>query len=391
MVEIKDPSPDNIIVPAHDYQTGTRIVSVSARRNHEDIYQLLRNIFDKCVTHTERDIPVLKGIGKYKYIFSGFIDAMGVEHGLRLLKECCEMCKTNNPKTLLPGFLDELAVYIQNVEEYGYLPNKLYFAIKRYHRWHTINSDATTEARAETLSELYNTYQLHQLEVDNPETRIRFFTATVFADSDPEFLVRMEKIIRGLRTRTITQENLSQYFSAIQSELKLSQDDLFFITRLTYPHLSPTDSADLITMEAGGVSDVDVVVRLQDYDGVEFRVRAPVNPKEITRLHQLFIKNNLLVAFTPEHRYLIAVNERGHLLGGLFYSITDEQSVHIEKVVVTNSYRKKGVSDGLINEFFKRMKSDHRSFVTTGFFRPEYFYRFGFTTERKYAGLVRKL
>ena len=30
-MEIKDPSPDNIIVPVHDYQTGTRIISISAR------------------------------------------------------------------------------------------------------------------------------------------------------------------------------------------------------------------------------------------------------------------------------------------------------------------------------------------------------------------------
>jgi hypothetical protein len=75
----------------------------------------------------------------------------------------------------------------------------------------------------------------------------------------------------------------------------------------------------------------------------------------------------------------------------LYYSPVDQDSVHIEKIVVASYYRKKGVSDGVLSEFFKRMKTEHKKFVTTGFFRPEYFYRFGFTTERKYAGLVRKL
>ena len=144
----------------------------------------------------------------------------------------------------------------------------------------------------------------------------------------------MKKIIRGQRVGSISQNNLSQYISAIQKDLTMTEDELFFLTRLTYPYLSPTDSADLITMETGGVSDMDVVVLLQDYDGAEFRVRAPVNPKEITRLHQLFLNNNLAVKFTPEHLYLIAVSERGHLVGGLFYSVTDEKSVHIEKIVV---------------------------------------------------------
>ena len=37
------------------------------------------------------------------------------------------------------------------------------------------------------------------------------------------------------------------------------------------------------------------------------------------------------------------------------------------------------------------MKNEHIFYVTTGFFRPEYFYRFGFKIERKYAGLVKDL
>ncbi len=390
-MEIRDPSPGNIIVPVHDYQTGMRIISISARREHKDILSMLLNIFEKFVAMTEKEFPVLSGIGMYQHVFSGLLEALGVQHGLHLLRECVELCKLETDQDEIAEFSSELSAYILAVEEFGFLPKKLYFAIKRYHRWLDITENATTEARAETLSELYNTYQLHDLEIENPETRLRFFTATVFTGSSADLRTKMEKIIRGQRIGNVTQENLSQYISTIQEDLTLSDDELFFLTRLTYPHLSPTDHADLITLEAGGVSDVDVVVRLQDYDGVEFRVRAPINPKEITRLHQLFLNNNLMVNFTPRHMYLIAINDRGHLIGGLFYSMSNDENVHIEKIVVINSYRKKGVSDGLLNEFFKRMKSDHRKYVTTGFFRPEYFYRFGFKTEQKYAGLVRKL
>jgi N-acetylglutamate synthase-like GNAT family acetyltransferase len=63
----------------------------------------------------------------------------------------------------------------------------------------------------------------------------------------------------------------------------------------------------------------------------------------------------------------------------------------MEKIVVSNRYRRKGISDRLMNELFNRLKSEKIKYVTTGFFRPEYFYRFGFKIEKKYSGLVKDL
>jgi hypothetical protein len=44
-----------------------------------------------------------------------------------------------------------------------------------------------------------------------------------------------------------------------------------------------------------------------------------------------------------------------------------------------------------MKEFFNRLRSAGARRVTTGFFRPEYFYSYGFSIERKYAGLVKDL
>jgi predicted N-acetyltransferase YhbS len=63
----------------------------------------------------------------------------------------------------------------------------------------------------------------------------------------------------------------------------------------------------------------------------------------------------------------------------------------MEKIVVSNRYRRKGISEALMKELFNRLKNEHFNFVTTGFFRPEYFYRFGFKVEKKYSGLVLEL
>jgi hypothetical protein len=44
-----------------------------------------------------------------------------------------------------------------------------------------------------------------------------------------------------------------------------------------------------------------------------------------------------------------------------------------------------------MHEFFNRLRAAGGKRVTTGFFRPEYFYSHGFTIEKRYAGLVKEL
>ena len=66
-------------------------------------------------------------------------------------------------------------------------------------------------------------------------------------------------------------------------------------------------------------------------------------------------------------------------------------SAHLEKIAVAERYRRKGVADGLMRQFFNRLRAAGISTLTTGFFRPEYFYSYGFKIERRYAGLVKEL
>ena len=44
-----------------------------------------------------------------------------------------------------------------------------------------------------------------------------------------------------------------------------------------------------------------------------------------------------------------------------------------------------------MKEFFNRMRTAGNKTVTTGFFRAEYFYRYGFRLEKRFAGLVKPL
>ena len=167
----------------------------------------------------------------------------------------------------------------------------------------------------------------------------------------------------------------------------------YFLARLSLPVPAvPRTTAGFVRTQSGGLHQSEIVVSLQDDDGHMFRVRHAINPKEVERLHRLFLAARLDVRFRMEHNFLVALNERNQIIAGIYYEVDEEsRSAHLEKIVVAERYRRKGVADGLMNEFFNRLRIAGVATVTTGFFRPEYFYGYGFRIGKRYAGLVKDL
>jgi len=382
-LELENKSIDNIVIPPHDYQMGMRIVSIAKRIESTSLSELMDRFCEGFVKATEEKYPFIKQEHVRFNIFAGILDSEGEENGLLLLKEAL----TDINQSCHEEIKSELTQFLDGVKQKGFIPRPMYFAIQRFHRWFHLSQDASLSAQAQSLNEMYDTYQLQLLEKKLPETRARFFLETVFKDSGAEINENISHIVRRQHKSALSHEEMLEAISNIQKEFDLTEKEEYFLSRLSYPHLKPTDSALLLASQ----SIADVVVSLEDYDGIPYLARKPVSPKEISRLHQLYLEANLPVNFSPEHRFLVAVSERGFVIGGLFYKALDEQTVYMEKIVVSSQLRRKGISDGLMNEFFNRLRDEKIQNVTTGFFRPEYFYRFGFKVERKYAGLVKDL
>ena len=326
----------------------------------------------------------------WKYIFPGLINAEGENDGIEILKSFLNELKESNieDKDEIISHLENL---LESINKHGYIPKQLYFAIKRFIRWNTLNDNASIGAQAQMLNELYETYNLVELENYYPETRTRFYLETVFKDSDSSFRNIISELCTMQHDDKILKDEFMKEISRIQNEFKLNEKELYFITRLSYPHLKPSDSASFIPVNLEGDHSANLVVQVEDQEGNPFYIRKPITPKEISKLYQLFLEANLQVSFKPDHSFIIAISDRGVIIGGLFYSSLDNNVVHMEKIVVSNRFRRQGVSELIMDEFFNRMKDEGYSFVTTGFFRPEYFYRFGFKIEKKYSGLVKEL
>ena len=384
-MELEDKTLGNIVIPSHDYQTGIKHISIQKRITATNLKFLLNDFYDQFVKQTEGKYKVLKQGSVWSYIFSAVINSEGEKRGFELIGEIIDSSSKNEE------ILREAKFYLKNYEENGYLPKRLFFAIRRFERWSLLNKKAALSAQARTLNELYDTYQLLKIEKKYPETRTNFFLNTVFADSAKDIKKALFNVVQKQHDENNSVEETLVLISQLKNEFELNKKEAFFLARLSYPHLKPEDTAEFISLQSEGGQRTDVVISLEDYDGLPYLLRKPVSPKEISRLHQIFMEAQMPVSFRPEHQFLVSISERGHIIGGLFYSYIDNQTVYMEKIVVANRYRRKGISEGIMHEFFNRMRSEHIEMVTTGFFRPEYFYRFGFKVERKYSGLAKDL
>ncbi|MDX1701000.1 MAG: hypothetical protein R3250_10300, partial [Melioribacteraceae bacterium] len=389
-MQLANPTPDNLIIPSHDYQLGTRFVSLSERSEFRSFTDLLFNFYNNFVVPIEDKYPFVKRNSAWKYIFPGLINAEGENEGIEILN--CFLIELKNSELEDKEIISrQLRKLLNNIKENGYIPKQLFFATKRFIRWNKLNEGASINAQAAMLNELFETYNLIELENSYPETRTRFYLETIFYDSDIEFRNSIKKLCSLQHEERIAKDEFLLEISRIQNEFQLDEKETFFLTRLSYPHLKPSDSASFVHLGPEADHSANLVVQVEDNEGNAFIIRKPISPKEISKLYQLFIEATLQVTFKPEHHFLVAISDRGFIIGGLFYSYSDKKVVHMEKIVVSNRFRRKGVSEIIMSEFFNRMIDEGFDFVTTGFFRPEYFYRFGFKIEKKYSGLVKEL
>jgi len=378
---LREPSPAAFIVPSHDYQTGSRLVSISDRSPCRGFDELIDRFEEAFVRRVQEQRPDLRGEVDDFVILSAVVEALGPERGVALLQD------------VAPGSKRALAIetHLERLREGGFTPQRVWFAARRYRRWLEATPGATVEAQGRMLGELWGTYRLSEVEQAWPDTRIRFFRRTVFAESRPELGGALDRLMNRARSLPVGALDLEEQVAAVRAAVKPSAEEDYFLARMTYRYLAPTDDVALISMPSGGHYVTEVVVALVDEEGSRFTVRGPVSPREVARLLHMFHESNLQVNFTAEHEFLLALDPKETTIAGLFYRQVSADRTHMEKIVVARKHRGKGVSDGLMREFSRRLRARGVRRLETGYFQPEYLRRFGFRTDPTSGGLIRDL
>ncbi len=376
-VALRDPSPAAFIVPSHDYQTGARLVSISDRGSVLQLDDVLDRFETAFVTPTEAIYPDLRGGLGPTLRFSAVIEALGLERGRTALS------------SLSPGPRAEAALaFLSQVDAIGFTSRPVHFAIERFRRWRAVNPNATLEAQGTMLGELWTTYQLGEVERDWPDTRIRFFRRTVFADAREPLAAALDRLMARARSLPYLALDLREHLANLREAVRPDAREDYFLARMTFRHLRPGDTTSLISLERGDHLTAEVVVGLTDEKGERYSVRAARSPREVARLLQLFRESSLDVTFEPEHRHLIAVDDHDTVIGGVFYRQVAPERTHMEKIVVSRKLRGTGVADGIIRELSRRQRARGVRQLETGWFQPEVLARFGFRVDPASGGLV---
>ncbi|HVO20273.1 MAG TPA: GNAT family N-acetyltransferase [Anaeromyxobacter sp.] len=380
---LREPSPSAFIVPSHDYQTGARLVSVSDRSPCASLDEVLDRFQRAFVDRTVAVFPDLAAEADDQLLLSAAVEAVGHDAGLALL----EQAGPSSPRG------PAMAALTERLRATGLTPHRVWFALRRYRRWLAVNPAPTVEARGKMLGELWGTYRLGEVEVDWPDTRVRFFRHTVFADARPALAAALDRLVQQSRARPGSggELDLEAQVAAVRGAAHPTAEEDYFLARMTYRYLAPTDEVALISMPAGGHFVTEVVVALTDEAGERFSVRGPVSPREVARLLQLFHESNLQVTFSAEHEFLLCLDPQEAVIGGLYYRQVGPDRVNMEKITVARRHRGKGVSDGLMRVFLRRLRARGVRRLETGFFQPGYLRRFGFRTDPTSGGLVRDL
>jgi long-chain acyl-CoA synthetase len=374
------PSPAAFIVPSHDYQTGARLVSIADRSPCTSLDELLDRFQQNFLDRVEGSVPELRGKATEPMQLAAVVEALGVERAIPVLEEAAG----GKRAIAVSSFLDRL-------RSEGPTPLRLFFAIRRFKRWLEINPQATPEAQSKHLLEQWGTYRLGELEAQWPDTRVRFFRQTVFAGARPELGAALDRLMHRIRALPTGALDLAEQVAALRAAVKPTEAEDHDLARMTYRYLGPDEQVALISMPHGDHYTAEVVVAQAASDGSRYTLRGPVSPREVARLLHLFHESNLQVAFSTEHEFLLALDAKGSVIGGLFYRPVAAGRVHMEKLVVGRKQRTRGIADGLMRDFFRRLRARGVSAVETGFFQPEYLKRFGFRTNPSSGGLVRDI
>ena len=391
---IQPPSPKNLIIPQHDYKTGTRIISISNRAPVNSLAEHFLSLYTDFIVLTEKKYPGLNHMSDWEVIFTATIQALKIDEGRKVLEKLKSefQIREIRKKCQLTGLtVVRIDQFLDEIHSLGVLTKPVIFASLRYERWLELNPEATMQAKSSILQDLYKDYGLDDLLDEYPETRVRFFMMTCFKESDEPLFNEFKSIIKDMRKKIISPWGLQERISNIQLGLDLNDEEKFFLARMLFPNVDSADYIELVATTHGQEARLNLVSQTECKDGKIYRIRPPFVPKEIARFHNLLTESALTVTFTSTHEFLLAFNSRNRLVGGLYWKNMEKGRVHLEWVTIRKKYQKIELSKRIMADFFKRMIHEKINFITVGFYAQEFFSKHGFKIEKQHGGMVKRL
>ena len=375
-------------VPLNDFDENTRVFSAAGWRPFDGMLDLILRLKRAFLDRVRFQFPALAPETGDEIIFAAALEACGVQEGMAFLNDAiAEAARLPDPAAEVVELAGAMKRYVERVEEGGYMPRSLYFAIARYETWAKQVPDAGVYARAAQLRELQNNYRIEQVARKFPGSRLWLYAETVLRDSPEEGRDTIIQAIRRLREGAGITEVLGRLYTDLQEKLP-SHDQQYFLTRAAYPHLELDEKAQLVITSEVGPGRAELVTLHVDGTGKELRIRPVANSREVDTLHRIFYVGGIGGGVTSHEKYLVVADQAGYVVGGVGYIRRTPPHVLLDKVAVLPRCRGRGIGRLLVQEFVRRQAAEGVTVVSAEFIRVSWLAQFGFESHPRYAGVV---
>ena len=381
-------SPSNVFIPEADYYAGANFFSITGFLPYRDTLSLIRpmvrNFYLKTVTH----YPWFGDQLDIRWIFDACYEALGNELAAEFLKKL-RMDIQQSPLFGPNGVnvLQALAAYEEEQQGLYYLPLPLFNAIDRYHEWKRLNPLGTPSAKEETVNDIFRLYRLERF----PEiARYYLFRHTYFSEHQGKVRMAFDRLLFSMRNDIQKPALQMVELSDLQRTLARSEDRNVF-ARMVFPRFPSPQKFELMKISKNEKEQVVLQSGILDRHGESYILRMPLAPAEIGKLYRMFYLEKYPIAINEQDRHYVAFDGMNRIIGGISYSLLDNEVAHIEGIVVTSPLKRRGIGGAMLEDFCQRMQTEGVRLIKTHFFIRQFYQRHGFQVDKRWGALVRFL
>lgn len=372
-----DPAPDNLSVPAVDFRSGARVLTLGRWQSASSPDLMLdaihREFFEKTAAHS----PDFGAHLDPTWIAEAVVESLGTIDGREVLE------RVRDHAAIGPA----IASFLERGGPEHHVPLKVEGAIRRFDNWAALNPQATADARLQEVEELV---QLYHLEAAGEVWRHYLFRHTLFAQATPEVRDAFDRLLDVATDAPSTSPSSRVELSRLQAviddpELRTA------LSRLVYPRSVSSDDLDVMAWGEPGHEQVTLRTRIEDRGGVRYDVREPVSPEEIGQVYRIFYRDHYARPVSEADRFLVALDEDERVVGALIWRPNRPQVVYMDGFVVRAPLSSRGIGTALLEDFCTRCEGRGIVVVRTNFVMRRFCERRGFHVDRRWGGLVRFL
>jgi long-chain acyl-CoA synthetase len=379
-------TPDNVTVPELDFKADGTIASLTGWRRYKNPLSLVRPMLDNFYLSVASHYPWCVDQIDVSWIFDACLEAMGGQEGRRFLERLGQKLKKGQLFMFQEVPLSEkLETYLDKTTIY--LPLAFYNAVDRFEEFSALNAKATSQAREQTVDELYWLYRLDEF----PDfVRYCLYRQTYFIHAPEETRRAYDALLVRLSVEPDVPAVRMEELSTLQGSLT-SEEDRNIFSRLVFPRRRKTRKLEVSRIGASEKEQVIVGSRITNRYSEEYIFREPLAPREIGQLYSYFFRQNIPKAVSELDRYYVLADPLDKIVGGICYQMMDPETVQIEGIVVDRALQGRGLRGAMEEEFCSRMAGQGVHVVRAHYYLLNFFLTLGYSVDKRWGTLVKFL